>query len=58
MTEEELNCLKKKCLGLETDLRLVMDERTVLQQMFDEQSGRSRCCSKGWQVNQQFTVPL
>ena len=39
MTEEEANCLKKKCLGLETDLRLAMDERTVLQQMFDEKSG-------------------
>ena len=39
MTEEEVNCLKEKCLGLETDLRLAMDERTVLQQMFDEKSG-------------------
>ena len=39
VTEEEVNCLKEKCLGLETDLRLAMDERTVLQQMFDEKSG-------------------
>ena len=38
MTEEEVNCLKEKCLGLETDLRLAMDERRVLQQMFDEKS--------------------
>ena len=40
MTEEEVNCLKEKCLVLETDLRLVMDERRVLQQMFDEKSGQ------------------
>jgi len=39
VTEEEVNSLKEKCLGLETDLRLAMDERTVLQQMFDEKSG-------------------
>ena len=39
MTEEEVNCLKEKCLGQETDLRLTMDERTVLQKMFDEKSG-------------------
>ena len=34
MTEEEVNCLMEKSLGLEADLRLAMDERTVLQQMF------------------------
>ena len=47
--------------GDATDLRLAMDERTVLQQMFDEKSGEVELLQQrlaAWQVNQHFTVPL